>query len=477
MESLVRENVFNHNLISENEKIVIGVSGGADSMALLYSLNELRKEMNFDILVAHVNHGVRGEDALRDQLFVERKAKELNLPYYSRNVDMVSYGKEKGITAEEAGRELRYGFFREILKEVGGGKIAVAHNKNDQAETLLLRILRGTGIDGLKGMEFLTGDIIRPILNIERLEIEKYVKDNNIEFVTDKTNLEPIYSRNKIRLELIPYIIDNFNPNIINTLWRLSQISAMDSRFLEDYSRNIYNYLVKSHCKNSIILKGVLFQKENKSIQQRIIRNAIMNINNTLQGFTEIHISSVVDLFTSGETGKKLYLPDNIIAKVSYEDLIIEKGVKEEHKDYVFNLKVGCNIIDEIGYLFEVKIINSLELREVKDKKNIRYFDYDRITGSLKVRNRRAGDKFAPFGMKGTKKLKDYFMDEKVTRDFRNHIPIIVDEKEILWVVGYRTSEHYKVTKDTRNILLIKYNRISHNEEEAHGESNKGSFD
>lgn len=177
MKNKVLSTIKDYNLIGENDNIVVGVSGGPDSMALLYVLLEIRDLINFNIYIAHVNHGVRGEDAKADQLFVEGMAKKLGLPYYTKNVNMVEYGKEKGISSEEAGRELRYGFFREILELVGGGKIAVAHNMNDQAETLIMRFLRGTGIDGLKGMDFVIKDIIRPILGISRKEIETYIKE------------------------------------------------------------------------------------------------------------------------------------------------------------------------------------------------------------------------------------------------------------------------------------------------------------
>ena len=188
---------------------------------------DIREIIDFNIYIAHLNHGVRGKEALEDQLFVEQLAKKLGLTCYSKTVNMDEYAKKTGLSSEEAGRKLRYDFFREILDKIGGGKIAVAHNKNDQAETLIMRFFRGTGIDGLKGMEYISDDIIRPILGIEREEIERYLKKKNIETRIDKTNLEPIYNRNKIRLELIPYIEENFNSNIIDTLWRTSRIAPL----------------------------------------------------------------------------------------------------------------------------------------------------------------------------------------------------------------------------------------------------------
>lgn len=452
--STIRE----YNLIQENDNIVVGVSGGPDSMALLYVLLEIKPLINFNIYVAHVNHGVRGEDAKSDQLFVEEIAKNLNLPYYTKNVNMIEYGKEKGISSEEAGRELRYGFFREIIDSVGSGKIAVAHNMNDQAETLIMRFLRGTGIDGLKGMDFKTKDIIRPILGIDRREIEAYIENNNIKTVLDKTNLEPIYSRNKVRLELIPYIEKNFNPNIINTLWRLSRIASMDSEFLEEYSEGRYNNIVKNQDKHSIILDGGKLLQEDKSIQQRIIRIAILIINGSLQGITEVQISSVINLFLASNTGKEVHLSNNIIAKTSYGDLIIEKGVGEEASKYFYELRFpGLNALESIGYSFNIEIFPKDDGFTMNKGKNIKCFDFDKVKGNLAVRNRLDGDRLIPFGMKGTKKLKDYFIDEKVPKEMRDKIPLIVDEENILWVVGYRTNDLYKVTKKTKRILSISY--------------------
>lgn len=451
--NIIRE----YNLINENDNIVVGVSGGPDSMALLFCLLEIKETMDFNIYVAHVNHGVRGEEARKDQLFVEEMASKLGLPYYTKNVNMIEYGKERGITSEEAGRELRYGFFREILKSVGGGKIAVAHNMNDQAETLLMRFMRGTGIDGLKGMEFISGDIIRPILGIDRKEIEAYIEVNRIETVLDKTNLEPIYSRNKVRLELIPYMEKSFNPNLVNTLWRMSRVSAIDSKFLEEYSRRRFNIMVKKEDENSIILDGEKFIEEDRSIQQRIIRNGILKINGSLQGVTEAQTSFVLNLFFASDTGKEVHLSNNIIARISYGDLIIEKAKDKEEKKYFYELKApGLNHLD-MGYSFEVDIFHRDEGFTMYKGNNTRYFDLQKVKGSLGVRNRQDGDRLVPFGMKGTKKLKDYFIDEKVPKELRDSIPLIVDDENILWVVGYRTNELYKVTKDTKKILAISF--------------------
>ena len=371
---------------------------------------------------------------------------------------MDEYAKKKRLSSEEAGREIRYGFFREILSKIGGGKIAVAHNKNDQAETLLMRVLRGTGLDGLRGMEYKKGDIIRPLLGIERREIEAYLHERSIDYRIDRTTLEPIYGRNKIRLDLIPFIELNYNPNIIDTLWRMSEVIGMDNDYLEFQSKIAYENVVKERSNNSIVLDRDAFIEQHRSIQHRIVRNCLLELNGHLQGFTYKHISDVVSLFLEKGTGKIIHLANDIIAKTSYSNFVIEKN-KDEVKDDDFCYRLELNAftyIEDIGCGFNIRIkpIDEVDMKKVKNK-HIKYFDYDKVIGSLYVRNRRSGDRFKPFGMKGSKKIKDYFIDEKIPKDKRDKIPLVVDDKDILWVVGYRTSDIYKISKDTKNVLII----------------------
>jgi len=456
MKEKVLKAIKEHNLIERGDNILIGVSGGADSIALLYVLLEIREEIDFNIFVAHVNHGVRGEEALEDEKYVEHTAKKLGLPYYLKRVNMDEYARTRKISSEEAGRELRYGFFREILSKIGGGKIAVAHNKNDQAETLLLRFFRGTGLDGLKGMDYRNGDIIRPILGIEREEIEKYLQDRDIEYKTDRTNLEPIYSRNRIRLEVLPYIQEYYNPNIVDTLWRTSRLMSIDDGFLDEYSNKVYNKIVRKKDEFSIILDGKIFRRQHRSIQNRIIRNCIFELNGNLMGITMKHIEDVITLFLERGTGKSVTLINNLVAKTSYDDFIIEKPNKKETKGSIHKLIInGSTYIDELGYEFktEVKPIDNMVIDNSDRYK--KYFDFDKISGSIYVRNRRDGDKFVPFGMEGSKKVKDYFIDEKIPRDERDRIPIIADDKNIIWIVGYRTSQLYRITENTKNVIMI----------------------
>ncbi|MCR2043903.1 tRNA lysidine(34) synthetase TilS [Anaerosalibacter massiliensis] len=458
LKGIMLSTITEHSLIEERDNILIGLSGGPDSMALLYALLEIKEKIPFLIYIAHVNHGVRGKDADEDEKFVEELSKDLNIPYYSTKIDMEGYAKLHKMSSEDAGRKLRYGFFREVLSKIGGGKIAVAHNKNDQAETLIMRFLRGTGIDGLGGMEYKSGNIIRPLLDISRDEIENYIEKNRIKTRLDKTNLIPIYNRNKIRLEAIPYIEKNFNPNIIDTLWRTSNIMSEDSNFLNKYSLNKYKEYMKIKKKDSIILDRNEFIKEDDAIKKRIIRHSINDLTGSLKGITSKHILDIVELFDKGETGKSINLINNIVAETSYDDIVIRLGNSEDRISYNYNISLGKPIyIEETNFFIEAKILPRSEAEINFKDRFIKYFDYDKIEGGLCVRNRLRGDKFIPLGMNGMKKVKDLFIDEKVPLNKRETIPIVTDDKNIIWVVGFRISEKHKITSSTKNVLIIKY--------------------
>lgn len=446
------------NLIEKGDKIVIGVSGGPDSMALLYILNGIKETIGFDIYVAHINHGIRKEEADADEKFVKDISLELCLPFYSTKVNMDEYARENRLTSEEAGRTIRYAFFNKILEDVGGGNIAVAHNKNDQAETLLMRFFRGTGLEGLKGMEYKSANIIRPLLDVNREEIEKYCKDNNIAARIDRTNLEPIYGRNRTRLEVIPYIAKNYNKGIIDTLSRTSRLMQMDSEFILNIVEKKYKNIVVDESQNSIVLNIDRLKKEHYSIMSRVIRQSIEKINGSLKGIEEKHINNIIKLMEENTTGKSINIINNIVIKTSYENMIIEK--ENNYKKFFFEYPLHIGKAVHINELNATIISYTLPISEADIKNTscfIKYFDYDKIKYRLCIRNRKDGDRFIPLGMNGSKKLKDFFIDEKIPREERNHIPIIEDNGKIIWVVGYRISEEYKITSNTSKVLVLEY--------------------
>jgi tRNA(Ile)-lysidine synthase len=359
-----------------------------------------------------------------------------------------------------AGREVRYEFFEELMIKLDASKIALAHNANDQAETILMRMMRGTGMDGLIGIRPVRDKIyVRPILHLTRPEIEKYCEMNNINPKIDKSNLETIYARNKVRLELIPYIEENFNKDIIQTLNRLSDIVKNDNDYLEAISTKEY----RENCdigKQSVIMNKSAFVLH-EAIVSRIVRCALFDVNHNLYNIEKIHISNIIKL-QRRETGKITTLPHNIIAENCYGNIHIYIKTDESIETNIVNnneysLKVNeKNIIHSLNKEVEIHIKSKLQLEEVKKSDVVKYFDYDMIHEPITLRYRKDGDRFMPLGMKGNRKLKDLFIDLKIPKAQRNEIPLICFGEDIAWVVGYRTCEKFKISKDTKNILQIR---------------------
>lgn len=455
MKDVVLETIFKHQMIEKGDRIVIGLSGGPDSVFLFEMLRQLKDQLEISLYIAHINHGVRGKEARSDQDFVEEMSKKYNIPFYLKEADMNGYAKKHNLSQEEAGREIRYAFFNEILQELGGGKIAVGHNKNDQAETLLMRFFRGTGLDGLKGIEHRVNNIIRPILDISRDEIEAYLKEENIASKIDKTNLETIYNRNKIRLETIPHIEKNYNPNIVETLFRSSSNFKEDGDFLSSYSKDVFLKLSRKEA-SKISLNRQELDKEHNSIKSRIIRQAIEEIKGDLNGLSQKHIEDSLSFIEKGQTGRGIDLIDGIRLVLNYDLVEISRDSGLKKDKYSYELEEGLTVIESLNMEIKLEIIDRDNFEENIKYPYIKYFDYDNINGSLQIRNRRNGDIFKPLGMNGkSKKIKDFFIDEKVPRENRDLVPIIAIGEDILWLVGYRVSEDYKVTEKTKRILKI----------------------
>ncbi len=446
----IETNIKKYNLIKEGQNILIGLSGGPDSVMLFHVLRIFKEKKNFNLYAAHINHLYRGEDAYKDEEFVRKLCEDFNVQLYIKRQNASILAKENKITEEEAGREIRYGFFNKILKEIGGGLIATAHNKNDQAETLLQRMIRGTGIEGLTGMDYKQDNIIRPLLNIDKEEILKYLEINSFNFCIDKTNTEPIYGRNKIRLELIPYIEKTFNENFQDTLFRMSQNMKDDYKVINQQVENDFSKCLILKDKERIILDIDTLKKYTKGIRSRILRNSIEYIKGNKVDVERKHIDYLDGFMLKKETGKSIDLGDSVVGEISYDKLIIRN--KGKIKNYMYNLEKGINFIKEINKSIKVSHNGKNTINE--DENSI-IIDSDKIKGQLKVRNRQNGDKFQPLGMKGSKKIKDYFIDEKIPAKLRNEIPLICDDESIIWIVGYRMNHNYRITEKTLKTTKI----------------------
>lgn len=447
-------------MLNMGDKVIVAVSGGPDSICLLHILHTLKGKFNLELIAAHVNHCLRGEEADKDEKYVEEYCKSKGIQYFSKRVDINRLALEKNMSSESAGREARYEFFHQLMEMHSADKIALAHNANDQAETVLMRMMRGTGIEGLVGIKPVRENIfIRPLINITRGEIEKYCNENNLEPRIDKTNLENIYTRNKVRLELIPYIKENFNEDIVNTLNRLSQTVSIDNDYLEYISEQSYKKYCDKNYEKVIIDKDAF--KEHEAVITRVIRRALLSLKGNLYNFEKVHIYDIIHV-QNNATGKKVILPQNIIAQNNYGN--IELYIKEENekvcldKEYTFEIN-SSQVIEKLNMVVTLNILKNKEKINVKEQTYVKYFDFDKINGEIILRKRRDGDRFTPLGMRGSKKLKDLFIDLKIPQTERDSIPLICFGEDIAWIVGYRLSDKFKITKDTKNILEIKIER------------------
>ncbi len=312
MESKVLDTIRRYKLIEEGDKIVAGVSGGPDSISMLNILNKIKDEFKLEIYVAHVNHMIR-EEAEDDEKYVEQYCKRNNIQFFAKRIDVEQIAQTEKIGTEEAGRNVRYQFFEEVLQKVGANKIAIAHNKNDKIETIIMKLLRGSGVSGLKGIEPIRDNkYIRPLIECERQEIEQYCEENKLNPRIDKTNFENNYTRNKIRNIIIPYIKKEFNPNIIETIDRLSQVATEESNYIDKQTNEIYENLLIERNQEQVVLKLKEFNEQEKVIKSRIILLATKQLMGGTQGIEKIHIEDIIKL-CSNNIGNKFLTPNKNI--------------------------------------------------------------------------------------------------------------------------------------------------------------------
>ena len=313
MKQKVENTIVGYNLINSGDKVVVGVSGGPDSISLLNVLNEIKnKKINFEIIAAHVNHQIRKE-ADEDEEYVKNYCEKNNIKCYTKRIDVIKYANNNKIGLEEAGRNLRYEFFEEVMKNENANKIAIAHNKNDKAETIIMNIIRGSGIAGLKGIEPIRDEkYIRPLIECERKEIENYCEQNKLNPRIDKTNFENEYTRNKIRNIVIPYIEKEFNPNIIETLSRLSRVASETEDYLNNETLEIYSKIKIEEKEKQIILNLKEFNTKDTLIRKRILIYTIAKLLGNSQNIEQVNIEDVI-IMCEKNIGNKYLMPNKNI--------------------------------------------------------------------------------------------------------------------------------------------------------------------
>lgn len=437
----IREKNRRDNLVEENDKIVVGFSGGPDSVFLVEMLMELKKSINFDVVLVHINHLLRGENSDGDEKFSIEYGKKKGLQVFSRKINITVLGKELGLTLEEAGRKARYDLFREILKKTGSTKIALAHNKDDQLETFMFRLTRGTGLEGLEGIIAKRDIYIRPISEIYKEDILKYLNDNDISYRLDETNFENEFTRNSIRLDLIPFIEKRYNPKFKDKLYSLIEEIREVNKVLEikfeKYMINNKLSIKKLKQLDKYLLSKVLIQYL-YSYEIEVSRNKIQLIE---------------DVLDKGGS-KDISLNREFILKKDYDFLTIERNTKKEScciKEVELEIP-GHIIFGE--YVIEASFTDKIFYDSQNFYTNLKKGD------KLKIRSRQDGDRIIPIGMISEKKVKDILINEKVPKEKRDTIPLIVYNEEIVWIAGIKGNEKYK-NSDYKSCVKLNIRRIS----------------
>jgi len=448
----VKEYIQSNNLINENEKILIAFSGGADSLALLLMLHALKEKLHIDLGACHVNHMLRGEDAKEDETFCSEVAKKLSIPFYSVKKDVSGYAKEKGMSVEVAGRELRYAFFKDIMVNHKYEKCATAHHLDDQVETVLLNLMRGSGLNGLTGMSPKREEYIKPILFLKKEELLVYLKEQDMEPREDDSNKESIYQRNKVRNKLIPYIKENFNEDFPETIWRMTELLREDLDFIHEHVEKVKSEYVEKRKDNRIVIRKEAFH-QHKAVVSRLLFDAIESVKGNFTDIEEVHIRDMIAL-QKNETGKSIDIKDDVVAKNDYGNLIIEKKKTDTEREENMlheELKIpGTYVVDEKTIRFRY-----VERDEIVKDKKLRFFNGDLIEETIIVRNRQEGDRMRPFGMKGYRKLKNILIDKKISREDREKLLIFQNRNEIFYIGSMIISDDYKVKESTVKILEI----------------------
>ncbi len=448
-----------YHMISSGDHVIAGVSGGADSVALLSILYSLRDQWRLNITVAHLNHLLRGAAAKQDALFVADLAERLGLPCIIEEHDVRAYREREGLSLQEAARTVRYQFFLDLRQRIGARKVALGHTASDQAETILMWLIRGTSAAGLAGIPPVRDDIfVRPLISITRAEIESYLNEQRISYIPDSSVSEQHYFRNKIRHQLMPLLQQEYNPNIVQTLNRLGELLQQDNEILDAHVQEGVADSFPAGQGNELILPLKLIQKYPEALQGRIIKAVITRIKNSSQGIYFRHIEAVRQLLSSTGPSKKIQLPAGWSVVREYDTLIFtQKKIQKSSFCYTFDCLPERISIQELQktIAFKIEEIQYPADNFFTPEKNIDYLDYDRVKFPLTVRNYQPGDRFYPQGLGGSKKLKDFFIDNKISPRERYNIPLVLFQNEIAWVGGLRIDDRFRIKPGTRKALKI----------------------
>ncbi|MCB7341318.1 tRNA lysidine(34) synthetase TilS [Blautia obeum] len=457
----VKDFVKENEMLARNCAVIAGVSGGNDSMTMLHLLRRLREIWHFHLQVVHVNHGIRGAEADRDQRMVETVCTESNIPCSVYRYDVPELSVKWKLGTEETGRIVRRQAFdaetHKCRKQYAVVRTALAHNKNDLAETMLHHLARGTGLRGLCSLKPVNGEVIRPLLCLERREIDDYIRECGIPSVLDSTNLEDEYTRNRIRRHLLPVMEREINAKTVEHMAETSRLLSEAEEFLTDEAAQLaadYREPDGSYC-----LGEGFFQKK-QILKSYGVRTILEKLSGRSRDLTQTHIRQVLELY-SCRVSKRISLPYGLEAVRTYDGVILRKKIQQKpgtegRKEQEIPLPATSEEVETPFGRFTIKVF-SYSGEKILEKKYTKWFDCDKIKCGLSVRTRKTGDYLIVGRDGGRKKLTRCMIDDKFPKETRDQVPLIADGGEILWIIGGRISERYKITSCTRNVLEITY--------------------
>lgn len=437
-------------MLTPGDTVVVGVSGGADSLGLLYILTEL-SEYGLRLIVSHLNHGIRPIEAKRDADFVERIAKGMGLIFELKEVDTIGFKRTSKLSLEEAGRVLRYGFFKEVLDKYKAQRIATAHTLDDQAETVLMRLIKGSGPLGLSGIPPVSeGYIIRPLIETRRSEIECYLRSKGINWVEDSTNRAMVFLRNRIRHDLIPRL-ERYNPRIKETLARAASIFRVEEDFIRSEAERAFKYVFD---RENDELIGIVsrYKAIPEGLRLSVLRIAIEKLKGDLRRISSTHVFSVDEILSSQSPSGEVSLPDRLVVAKGYDLLLVTRRSRLKPEFSYIVPSTGRWDFPHVEIEVEIRGVESFD-----EDRFTAFFDIDSVGFPIEIRNLHPGDRFIPLGMKTMKKVKDFFIDEKVPRFLRYRTPIFLSRGEIMWIGGMRIDDRFKVKgKEALSIRIIR---------------------
>jgi tRNA(Ile)-lysidine synthase len=456
----VQKTIEKYRLLEKGDRIIVAVSGGPDSVALLGILQKLSPVYDLTLKVAHLNHGLRGEESDREEAFVGNLSASLGLPFSSKKIEMIRIIKKEKMSLEDACRKERYGYLEALRRDEGCQKVALGQHRDDQAETVLIRFLRGSGLEGLRGMVPLRdGIFIRPLIERSRKEILAYLEQEGMRYMKDSSNDQETCLRNRIRRRLIPELLSQYNPRLAETIGRMAEIFREEDDYLRVEAGRILKQWGCAGTSGKISIPLGELQGRHPAMRRRIIKEILLTLSPSKNGIGYRHIDAVLNIAAGARPNARLDMPFQVRIRREYDRLYIEKEENREDRleAYAYDVRLPGEVqIPEAGRRMVFVFVKMEDVSfPGRRGKQVAFMDADKIAFPLVVRNRRPGDRIEPLGMTGAKKVKDLLIESKIPPSQRNVLPMLTDRSSVLWIAGVRLSNRVKITEETKRVLKI----------------------